>query len=137
MRIPKRGEKGFTLIELLIVVAILGVLAAVVVPNVGRFLGRGEIEARKAEKHNIQAAVTAMMVDNNLATIPNPVGDAAASNLMNAYPDTISNVANLGKLKDPDGADYTDGTDTPGYLLYGHDRTAGAGTLVNYVSIKT
>jgi len=30
MRLPKKGEKGFTLIELLIVVAILGVLAAVV-----------------------------------------------------------------------------------------------------------
>ena len=45
MRLPKRGEKGFTLIELLIVVAILGVLAAVVIPNVGRFIGRGESEA--------------------------------------------------------------------------------------------
>ena len=63
MKIPKRGEKGFTLIELLIVVAILGVLAAVVIPNVGRFIGRGETEAGETEFANVQAAVVAMMVD--------------------------------------------------------------------------
>jgi len=73
MRIPRKGEKGFTLIELLIVVAILGVLAAVVIPNVGRFLGRGEEEARRTEFHNVASAVIAMMVDNALAEIPGAV----------------------------------------------------------------
>ncbi len=68
MRIPKRGEKGFTLIELLIVVAILGVLAAVVIPNVGRFIGRGETEAADTELSNIQSAVIAMMTDAGLPT---------------------------------------------------------------------
>jgi len=65
----KRGEKGFTLIELLIVVAILGVLAAVVIPNVGRFLGKGEDEAKETEYATVQAALHAMMVDNDLATL--------------------------------------------------------------------
>ena len=47
----------------------LGVLAAVVVPNVGRFMSSGTIEAANTEAHNVQMAVLAYMVDNNLATI--------------------------------------------------------------------
>jgi len=64
------GEKGFTLIELLVVIAILGVLAAIVVPNVGKFMGSGTVEAANTEAHNVQTAVMAYMVDNNLATLP-------------------------------------------------------------------
>ena len=84
MRIPRKGEKGFTLIELLIVVAILGVLAAVVIPNVGRFIGRGETEAAETELANIQSAVVAMMVDNSISTLPSPQGTATAN--MSEFP---------------------------------------------------
>ena len=70
MRLSKRREGGFTLIELLIVVAILGVLAAVVIPNVGRFIGRGKTEASATEFTNIQSALISMMVDNNLSRLP-------------------------------------------------------------------
>ena len=99
MKIPKRGEKGFTLIELLIVAAILGVLAAVVIPNVGRFIGRGEAEAAETELTNIQTAVVAMMVDNQVSTLSNPV-DTVATDNMSLFPDT--SVCGIDKKTDPD-----------------------------------
>ena len=94
MRLPKKGQKGFTLIELLIVVAILGVLAAVVIPNVGRFIGAGEEEAGKTELSDIQAAVHSMMVDNEIASLPVPVTTATSD--MNAFPEATETLATKG-----------------------------------------
>ena len=125
MRLPKRGEKGFTLIELLIVVAILGVLAAVVIPNVGRFIGRGEDEAADTEFSNVQSAVVAMMVDNQLSTLTTPVGTATDN--MSLFPDTT---AAASKGTDPDGTTYL-GTDKAGFILYQHDIIAADGSSVN------
>ncbi len=127
MRMPKRGEKGFTLIELLIVVAILGVLAAVVIPNVGRFIGRGEEEAKDTEFANIQSATTAMMTDNELQrlTIDRTLAGANLTNNMAAFPNSTQKLYQM-----------TVGTDTVNYVAtnqtaywYGIDTL---GTITQY-----
>ena len=60
----KYGQKGFTLIELLVAIAILGILAAVAIPNVAKFLGSAADKAATTELSMVQVAVIAYEADN-------------------------------------------------------------------------
>ena len=77
-RIPG-GQKGFTLIEMIVVVGIIAVLAAVIVPNIGKFIGSGEQGAKDAEYESVQTALNAMMADMAVTTLTANSGAAATS----------------------------------------------------------
>ena len=65
----RHGQKGFTLIELLIVVAILGVVAGVVIPNATAYFGKGKEEAMRTETDTVQTAMFAAMSDFERETV--------------------------------------------------------------------
>lgn len=62
------GEGGFTLTELLIVVAILGILVAVVLPNFVGLLGNASNSAADAELRILQTAVDAKLANTATST---------------------------------------------------------------------
>ena len=49
--------------------AVLGALAGVAVPNVGKFINSGKTEAMQTELHNVNLAMTLGMVSNDLTSI--------------------------------------------------------------------
>jgi len=75
MRYVKHGQKGFTLIELIIVIAILGILATVAIPN---FIGIRKNAGTAVTKANAQMLATAI----NLYNIANPDMQITAAEIM-------------------------------------------------------
>jgi prepilin-type N-terminal cleavage/methylation domain-containing protein len=135
-RFRGKGRRGFTLIELLIVIAIMGVLAAVVVPNVGRFLGKGDTESAKTEVQNVQAAVFAVMVDNGKTSLVTPTVLASATDNMAIFPDQEV----VATKKDKAGTQCALG-DGIGWVLFSADVTCNSANLatdqVNYLATQT
>jgi general secretion pathway protein G len=57
------AERGFTLLELLVVLAILGLLFAIVGPQVIKYLGSSKTQAAQVQARNIEAALQLYRLD--------------------------------------------------------------------------
>jgi prepilin-type N-terminal cleavage/methylation domain-containing protein len=122
------NNKGFTLIELMIVVVIIGILAAIAVPNFIAMQARAKEASVKSNCHTVQLAAEDFAVQNNgiyagavanfATSLPDSDGDGVADQLNNPF----TNV----REEPTDGAAATAG-DT-GYVVI-----APAGVNVGYI----
>ncbi|MFA5585844.1 MAG: prepilin-type N-terminal cleavage/methylation domain-containing protein [Saccharofermentanales bacterium] len=60
----KKSEKGFTLIELLIVVAIIGILAAIAIPQFSSYRQKAYNSGAQSDLKNLKTGMEAYMADN-------------------------------------------------------------------------
>src|SRR5881397_3146420 len=70
-----RKEKGFTLIELLIVVAIIGIIAAIAIPNLLNAIDRSKQKRTMADMRSIGTACEEYSIDNNFYPVATTQGD--------------------------------------------------------------
>src|SRR2546428_13479279 len=69
------NRSGFTLIELLIVVAIIGIIAAIAIPNLLNAIDRGKQKRTMADIRSVGTAVEEYVLDNNFYPIQGTQGN--------------------------------------------------------------
>ncbi|WP_311971711.1 pilin [Pseudomonas baltica] len=72
-------QKGFTLIEIMIVIAIIGVLAAIAIPAYSLYQGRASVVAGVAEGGNLKQIFDISLVQGTTITSAADIGAAASS----------------------------------------------------------
>ena len=85
----KKMQQGFTLIELMIVVAIIGILAAVALPQYQAYTARAADNACLAEAKGLANGAVAAIANNDDDLIPPVPNPAAACASYTDYPAAV------------------------------------------------
>jgi type IV pilus assembly protein PilA len=115
-KLRNTNEKGFTLIELMIVIAIIGILAAIAIPNFISYRNKGYCSAAENDAKSIVAAVADYFSNPNNQTISNDSLDPGThynlsygntATISQADDDVVTIVVNDASTRCPSGTDYT------------------------------
>ena len=129
-----RKQKGFTLIELLIVVAIIGIIAAIAIPNLLNAIDRGKQKRTMADIRSIGTAVESYAVDNNKYPMSwsNATAATMATSVAPIYIKTVPTTDGWNNAWHADsnatGTTYT----LQSYAKDGADNTDTAGTTTDF-----
>jgi len=114
-----KKNKGFTLIELLIVVVIIGIIAAIAIPNMLVAIQKGKQKATMGDIRNLGNAVSTYMLDKGIC----PTNALDSTQLTNFYLQKLVTVDAWGQqyVYVRGGA----GDDEYSVTSYGKDKAAG------------